>query len=98
MNAETPKEFQRWEVTRRKGKLNFILIRGVLAYGLPMFLLMTLFANRDPEKPLAPVLIIISAAVWAVGGAVFGWAMWALTERRYKKYLATRTPAPSDQS
>lgn len=63
-----------------------------------MFVLMTFFANRHPEKPLAPVLIAISAGVWAVGGAVFGWAMWTLTERRYQKYLATRTTEPADRT
>lgn len=41
-----PKEFQRWEKIRHKGKSRFIVLTGVLAWGIPMFLLMTFVVNR----------------------------------------------------
>jgi len=88
MNTETPPDLKKWEITRQKGKLRFILLRGVLGYGFPMFVVMTLFATRQHNRPITPVMIAISAIVWAIGGATFGWILWAFTERRYQKFLA----------
>ena len=88
MNTEIPKDLKKWEITRQKGKPRFILLSGVLGYGLPMFVVMTFFVNRQQDKPITPAMIAISAVVWAIGGASFGLIMWAITERRYQKFLA----------
>ena len=77
-----PAELERWSVLRAKGKLRYVLLHGLLAYGLPMFLVMTFFVRPEPRTP---VLIAISAALWAAGGLVFGLIMWHINERRYRK-------------
>lgn len=87
-----PKDLQKWEVTRQKGKTRFVLVAGVLSWGVPMFAVMTFVVNRRPERPLTPLMILISAVVWLLGGACFGLAMWAITERRYRKHLAANPP------
>ncbi len=87
-----PKELKKWEITRQKGKAKFILLNGVLAWGLPMFIVMTFFLNRRPDQMLSLTTVFVSAIIWALGGALFGWMAWTWAERRYKKYLAARQP------
>jgi hypothetical protein len=84
-----PKELKKWEVTRQKGRKTFILVNGVLSWGLPMFIVMTFFVHRRPDGVHSPWMILVSAILWALGGALFGWIMWRLSEKKYRKYLAT---------
>jgi hypothetical protein len=77
-----PEALARWENVRTKGKAHFVLVRGVLTYGLPMFIAMTFFVHRND---LSPKFIGISAVLWLIGGALFGAIMWHLSERHYRK-------------
>lgn len=88
MNPEMPKDLQRWEQTRQRGKLKFMLFNGVLCWGMPMFAVMTFVLNRGGDKPPTPALIAISALIWTLGGLLFGFSIWTLSERRYQKFLA----------
>ena len=90
MIAKMPATLRHWEITREKGKRKFILQNGVLAWGLPMFILMTFFVNRS----VAPWFVAISAVIWAVAGAGFGWAVWVITEKKYQRFIAEHAPAP----
>jgi hypothetical protein len=92
MNPEMPKDLKKWEVTRQQGKAKYILLTGVLSWGLPMFVVMTFVVNRRRDETLSTGMIVFSAIMWAVGGALFGWSMWSISEKRYRKYLATRPP------
>jgi hypothetical protein len=85
-----PRDLQKWEATRRKGKAKFILVSGILSWGLPMFVVMTFVVNRQPDKPDSPTLILTSAVIWALGGALFGWVIWNMSEKKYQKYLASQ--------
>ena len=87
MNAELPKDLRRWEEMRKKGKRNFVLVNGLLAWGLPMFAVMTFFLNKKSERPLTAGLIAISAVLWAIGGLCFGLTIWTISERKYQKHL-----------
>ena len=93
MPDEMPKALKRWESTRQQGKLKFILLSGVLAWGMPMFFVMTFVVNRPSDHREQPWwLILVSAVIWAVGGACFGFTMWTISEKRYQKYLAANPP------
>ena len=92
MNPEMPKDLKKWEITREKGKAKFILVTGVLSWGLPMFAVMTFVINRKRDEVLPPWLILVSALIWGLGGALFGWVIWTLSEKKYQKYLATHKP------
>lgn len=76
------KQMEKWAETRARGMLRFVLLTGMLAYGLPMFVLMTFVLNRETPSP---AFIGFSAVGWLIGGAVFGIAMWFLQERMYRK-------------
>ena len=57
----------------------FVLLSGVLAYGLPMFVIMTfLIPHPKFTKPE-------SAILWLLTGAGYGIAMWLMQEYRYRK-------------
>jgi len=68
-------------VTRTKEMLRYVLVRGLLSYGLPMFIFMTLFVQDD----LSTRSIGISAVVWTIGGALFGIIMWFGQEREARQ-------------
>lgn len=72
-------EFERWARTRAQGKYRFVLLSGVLAYGVPMFVIMT-FMIPHPKftKPE-------SALLWLLTGACYGIATWLMQEYRYRK-------------
>lgn len=93
MDDAMPKDLQKWKVTRQKGMKRFVLQTGVLAWGVPMFVVMTFVVNRQPDKSLSAGMIAICAVLWAIGGACFGWAVWAVSERKYQKYLASKKAA-----
>ena len=77
-----PEALARWEQTRAKGKAQYILLRGMLGYGLPMFIAMTFFVHRND---LSASFIAISAVAWLIGGAAFGALTWLVFERQYRK-------------
>jgi len=87
MNQEN---IQKWKVTREKGLARFLVLHGVLGWGLPMFIIMTFAIYRISLEDLSQ--IIRSIIIWAIGGLVFGLWMWKLGERRYRK--ATNQSGP----
>lgn len=77
-----PEALARWKVTRAMGRTRYVLVSGVLSYGLPMFIVMTFLVHRED---LSPKFIGFSAIAWAIGGALFGITMWYVLERQYRK-------------
>lgn len=77
-----PDQMEEWQQVRAKGLLRYVLVRGVLAYGLPMFLAMTFVVNRDK---LSGNSIGLSVLAWALGGALFGVLTWHVQERKFLK-------------
>ena len=80
-----PQAAARWEKTRAMGKRRYVLISGVLSYGLPMFVAMTFFVHRSD---LSPNFIAVSAVLWLTGGALFGLVTWHIFERQFAKAKA----------
>jgi hypothetical protein len=81
-----PKWAEKWQSQRSEGRMKYIIRVGVLGYGLAMFIAMTFFIS--PPKVLDARSILVNAAVWAVGGVVFGLLTWWVSEWRYLRYLA----------
>jgi hypothetical protein len=86
MNPRDEAFLKRWETSRAQGRLRHILGIGVLAWGMPMFFVMTFFVNR-PDN-LTGKLVLFSAVIWLVGGVLFGALTWYLSERRYHRLTA----------
>lgn len=93
MKKEMPKDLEAWGKTREMGRTKYILFHGVLFWGVPMFAIMTFFINNRPDRPLTQGMILVSALVWALGGALFGVTTWYINERRYHKYAEQSSEA-----
>ncbi|RUO22561.1 hypothetical protein CWE08_05135 [Aliidiomarina iranensis] len=88
------REVVAWQEARVKGFGKFVLIHGVLSWGLPMLLIIGYFNNvLGPNASASSVLI--HCIIWFVAGALFGIVLWFVNERRYKKHLAATTATKS---
>lgn len=89
------KEFETWQTTRQQGKFKFILIRGLLSWGIPMFVIMTFIFNRS-EREFTTLYLVVNAAIWGVAGIAFGALMWHITENRFNRELDVRNDTSSE--
>lgn len=82
----TRKEEQRaqWAITRQKGKARFILLRGVLGWGLTTAILYSLVLWLVLDTDIK-MLLPISLVIFPMGGLLWGWSMWHFHERLFKK-------------
>ena len=79
---------ENWELIRKRGFLNFLLVRGFLFFGLPFSLIQLLFA-LDDGKNIKFIAIIVSAVI---GSLIYGSSMWYFAERKFKKENPTNRP------
>ena len=79
-----PQEFENWQKSRQQGKGRFILIRGLLAWGLPMFVFMTFFINK-PQTEITTSFVLTHAVIWSIAGFIFGLLVWSWSEKRFEK-------------
>ncbi len=81
-----PKEIEQWQKTREKGMVRFILLTGILSYGLPLFVVLNYM--NPPKMPLSITDLIVTLLICAVaGGSAFGYILWVVQEKRYRKAL-----------
>lgn len=77
---------ERWYQVAKQGKTRFIWFRGVLSWGLPMFILMTLLFPLlldSTDVGYSWSRILFGAIIWSVGGYAFGWVMWRAGVKRF---------------
>ena len=74
----------RWARIRRKGPLRFILLRGVLGWGLVAALVYSLVMWAVAGANLR-VLLPLSMVIFPIGGVLWGAVMWWFLERRYQR-------------
>ena len=79
------KHITKWETTREKGIIRFVIFRGVLAWGLPMFLIMTFFVNRGSMESVTR--LSFSALIYGIGGIFFGLWMWKASEKAFQSAM-----------
>jgi|SRR5437667_6428081 len=83
---------QKWEAQRAAGALRFILTRGVLTWGAPMFLVMYVVPAVSRGTAFTGVAVLFQAILWAGAGAGFGGAIWLFSEWNYRKLKAKNEP------
>lgn len=82
------------------GKTKFILLRGVLGWGVPMFVVLTVLpAFRAvpwfPFVAVNPTLAVpLGAVIWLGGGCFLGAWLWKTIERRYAELTSAGRRAP----
>ena len=65
------------------GQARFILKYGVLRWGLPMFVFMTIWARWFAIQNDWFKLIIAGVFIYPTGGALFGYFVWTQTKKRF---------------
>ena len=84
------KEYVSWAELRDKGRNRFILVTGVLSFGIPMFIVMSFLVNKPFEHGFTVANVSVNLGIWLVSGLVFGGLMWSFNEKRFLKEIKNR--------
>ncbi|WP_334060504.1 hypothetical protein [Alteromonas sp. S005] len=75
----------KWAKIREKGKQRFVLVNGVLGWGLPTAILWVfLMEFLEPSENIW-VRPIIALIIFPIAGIAFGHLMWNKSEKAYEK-------------
>lgn len=83
------KAAQRWKETRAKGRWRYMLLHGILLWGLPVGIAVALFIScgRGTIK-LGFAQLATTVVVYCIVGMLFsGWWQWRANEKSYQWYL-----------
>lgn len=78
----TPEQIERLDRTLAKGRKRYILLVGVLGWGMSTFALTTIWQWHDnfgwhfPPGQKACLFILFRLLLWSAGGYFFGALMW----------------------
>lgn len=83
-------KWKKWEVIRERGKLNYLLVNGALAWGVPIGILFTAIMSYwnhggiEFNEELYRTLLI-SIVIFSLGGMLYGQWVWNVMEKEYRK-------------
>ncbi|MEE9328784.1 MAG: hypothetical protein V3V30_01495 [Parvularculaceae bacterium] len=94
-----PKDLLKWGKIREQGWLKFVLLYGVLLWGMLSGLLYALITSFVLPKIFGgsfgasfSIMLPVSLGLFGIGGVFWGMALWAINQARWKKYSA-KSPA-----
>jgi hypothetical protein len=81
---------QRWRAIRAKGRARFVLLYGVLGWGLGMFVIMSVLPMLFgwPRWIHIHASLLLGSVLWILGGVLWGIFMWFDSERRFQRHEA----------
>ena len=91
MTHMTPKQIKRYIKTREQGFIRFVLVSGVLSWGVPMAAV-HLLANAFFDNLNYNWKIMLPT--WLISGAIFGALMWAVQRKIYNLQMAKQDELP----
>jgi len=75
----------KWAKMREKGKQRFVLVNGVLGWGVPTAILWSVLMELlDPSENIW-VRPIIALIIFPIAGIAFGHLMWNKSEKTFEK-------------
>jgi hypothetical protein len=80
MNFE---ERRKWESTRAKGMLRFVLLSGAVKFGGALFLTISVLGNLLFRRRWVAEDLVSEGVVCLFGGLVAGICIWLINEKRY---------------
>lgn len=83
------KQHSAWALKRAKGKARFILVDGLLAWGVPMFAVMAVgpaVLGLPFRTTPTPMYWVWQPLLWAGAGLLYGVATWHFSERLHDKH------------
>lgn len=72
---------ERWTKIRERGRKRFVLLYGVLGWGVPTALLFTIWNGFAEGWDGLLAKLLISLVIFPIGGIFWGMLMWAFLER-----------------
>lgn len=82
----TKKQADGWAKIHARGRWAFIMIYGVLCWGVFSGVLMAIFMSFSPDRTFLGALKTY-LPFFMVGGVFWGFLMWVFAESRYRIYL-----------
>jgi cyclic lactone autoinducer peptide len=76
---------QEWEELRSRGFVSFLLKRGILSWGAPMFLAMYVLPTSAKGNSVTLAGLLTNVGIWVVAGGAFGACMWWWYESQHRK-------------
>lgn len=86
--TDVPREWRKWASIRARGSSRFILLAGVLGWGLPVAILWAAITSRMASVEEFASYLIPAIVLFPLGGYLWGLLMWKWMERRFAR--ATR--------
>lgn len=81
-----------WEKTRKMGKINYIILYGVLIWGIVAGLSFPFIQWIFLKQPLELHRFVMSLIVFQIIGIFVGNALWNKSERMYQQFLDKEKP------
>src|SRR5688572_26637056 len=80
------RQLRRWERVRAAGRKRFILLWGVLGWGVSTGLLFsaTIIPSERPSFSTAVVTVVVSVILFPLGGFFFGYWLWQVGNWNYR--------------
>jgi len=76
---------EKWVKKREKGKQHFVLVNGVLGWGVITAILWSVLMELIEPSQKIWVRPIIALIIFPIAGIAFGHLMWNKSEKAYKK-------------
>lgn len=90
-DSTTARRLQTWEAHRARGKAHFVLVRGVLQWGVVTGILWAAAMAAMLDKDFFS-LLPIALVLFPLGGILWGAAVWSLMERKRRKHAGAPRP------
>ncbi|PRO69001.1 hypothetical protein [Alteromonas gracilis] len=75
----------KWVKIREKGKQRFVIVNGVLGWGVTTAILWSVLMELIEPSENIWVRPIIALIIFPIAGVVFGHLMWDKSEKAYEK-------------
>lgn len=76
---------EKWAKTREKGKQRFVLVNGVLGWGVTTAILWSVLMEIIEPSQSIWVRPITALIIFPIAGVAFGHLMWNKSEKAYEK-------------
>ena len=83
---KNPVDWTRWEALRKRGQLYFVLVVGVLGWGVSMALLFSLLVYALVRGVEFKSILGSSLMIFPVTGLVGSLSVWKTRKREYARY------------